>query len=299
LIPGGLYGVAARSASNAWAVGSTAASTGHDRPILAHWNGTAWKTVSSTALPSRGALYGVATFRGGAWAVGQAGVLVHGGVPRHLLVRLKGTTARRVPVPGPADGTLAGVAATSATNAWAVGVTTRPGADTPLILRWNGTAWKVSPLPSTVGHGAFTGVAATSRSNAERLEGVAATSASNAWAVGSTGSSRTVILHWNGRAWKRVPSPNPSHSQAGRDFLAAVSAKSADNAWAVGTTADAGLAVHWNGHSWKQVATAPGGSLVSVCFIPATRHAWAVGSTASGTGHATPLILRWNGTAWR
>ena len=38
------------------------------------------------------------------------------------------------------------------------------------------------------------------------VSAVAATSARNAWAVG--GGPRTVILHWNGAAWKRVPSPS-------------------------------------------------------------------------------------------
>lgn len=331
-VPGGLNGVAAESSGNAWAVGSTASSTENDQPILAHWNGTAWKTVSSTALPSRGALFGAATFPGGAWAVGQAGVLVHGGVPRHLLVRMTCTTVRRVQVPGRADGTLWAVTATSASNAWAVGFFSRRfsgGRETPLILHWNGRAWKIAPLPATVGQGAFTGVAATSRTNAwavmnagrlpriahwngrrwgqvvtphigmsYRLLGVAATSASNAWAVGFTGSSRTVILHWNGRTWMRVPSPNPSHSQLGSDYLTAVAASSATNAWAVGVTAEASLTLHWNGHSWKQVATPTGHGLVGVCFIPPTRQAWAVGATSSGTGHATSLILRWNGSTW-
>ena len=143
-VPGGLDGVAARSPGSAWAVGQTSSdSTANDKPILAHWNGTVWRTVSSPALPSRGALNAVATFPGGGWAVGQAGVLVHGGVPRNLIVRLAGTAVRRVRLPGPADGELFGVAATSAANAWAVG-----GLDRPLILHWNGTAWKRAPLPS-------------------------------------------------------------------------------------------------------------------------------------------------------
>src|SRR5690242_4190263 len=69
-VPGSLDGVAARSAGNAWAVGQTSSdSTANDKPILAHWNGTAWRTVSSPALPSRGALNAVATFPGGGWAV--------------------------------------------------------------------------------------------------------------------------------------------------------------------------------------------------------------------------------------
>ena len=300
-------------------------------PFLAHWNGTAWRTVSSPALPSRGALYAVAKFPGGAWAVGRAGVLVHGGVPTHLIVRLTGTTVRRVPIPGPADGTLWGVAAISAADAWAVGsVAGFRALDTPLILHWNGTAWKRAALPSQLGHGVFRGVAATSGTNAwaildqpagrarivywngrswsqvaspaigvsYQLRDVAATSAQNAWAVGFTGSGKTVILHWDGRRWKRVPSPNPDQSQSGGNFLAAVSASSADNAWAAGLTGSSGtLALHWNGHTWKQVMTPDSGlgsSLNGISLIPASRRAWAVGTTGAAT-----LILHWNGTAWR
>ncbi len=319
-VPGNLGGVAALSSGNAWAVGQTSSdSTDNDKPVLAHWNGTAWRTVSSPALPSRGSLNAVAAFPGGAWAVGEAGVLVHGGVPRLLIVRLTGTTARRVPTPAPADGQLFGVAATSAANAWAVG-----GSNGPLILHWNGTAWKRAPLARSLQSGVFTAVAATSRTNAwavtasqgagrprivhwngrrwsqvaspdigtsYRLWGVAATSAKNAWAVGSTGSEQAVILHWDGLRWKRVPSPNPA------DLLLAVSASSADNAWAVGVTfAGRTLALHWNGHSWKQVATPDAGhSLDGVCFIPPSGHAWAVGNSAPPV---ETLILHWNGTAW-
>ena len=321
-VPGSLDGVAARSPGSAWAVGQTSSdSTASDRPILAHWNGTAWRTVTSPALPSRGALNAVATFPGGGWAVGQAGVLVGGGVPRLLIVRLAGTAVRRVPIPGPGDGELFGVAATSAANAWAVG-----RSDRPLILHWNGTAWTRARLPSPVGLGVFTAVAATSRTNAwavlnparqpgrarivhwngmrwgqvvspaiggsYRLFGVAAISARNAWAVGFTGSGRTVILHWDGLRWNPVPSPD--------GFLLAVSASSADNAWAVGLTGSGtrALALHWNGRSWKQATTPDSGlhsHLGGVSFIPPSRHAWAVGNTAPPVA---TLILQWNGTAW-
>jgi hypothetical protein len=39
------------------------------------------------------------------------------------------------------------------------------------------------------------------------LDGLAVTSGQNAWAVGSCNDRRTLILHWNGRAWKQFPSP--------------------------------------------------------------------------------------------
>ena len=64
------------------------------------------------------------------------------------------------------------------------------------------------------------------------LAGVAATSARNAWAIGCTGclsKPATLILHWNGTAWQRVPSPKPPGAT-----LYAVAATSGTNAWAVG-----------------------------------------------------------------
>jgi hypothetical protein len=65
------------------------------------------------------------------------------------------------------------------------------------------------------------------------VDGVAATSARNAWAVGTYNTSsaqRTVILHWNGRAWKLVPNPSPGPEPG----LSGVAATSAGNIWAVG-----------------------------------------------------------------
>jgi hypothetical protein len=114
------------------------------------------------------------------------------------------------------------VTATSHTNAWAVGLQSRGGPATPLVLHWNGTAWKVQSSPSP-------GVTS-------RLLGVVATSATNAWAVGfqqhSNGSPElTLMEHWNGAAWKVVASPNP---RSGLDHLNAVDMESPDDVWAVG-----------------------------------------------------------------
>jgi hypothetical protein len=107
---------------------------------------------------------------------------------------------------------------------------------------------------------------------------VAATSASNAWAVGSEapplGGGNTLILHWNGKRWKQVPSPSPSREDVGDGFgrVAAVSARSA---WAVGGTGiGTTLIVRWNGKTWKQVPspnpTRPG-YLAGVAAVSAGR----------------------------
>jgi Protein kinase domain len=138
--------------------------------------------------------------------------------------------------------------------------------------------------------------AAASLSVDGSLSGVVATSASNAWAVGTDGSGKTLIEHWNGTGWKREPSPSPGPNGA-YDRLVAVAATSARNAWAVGTAESTGgirtLLMHWNGTTWT-MAQSPdtSASLTGVTAISAD-DAWAVGSDGK------TLILHWNGTAWR
>ena len=68
---------------------------------------------------------------------------------------------------------------------------------------------------------------------------VAATSPRNAWAVGSIGpgpginpgrGTKTLIEHWNGKTWKRVPSPSPGPAAQ----LLGVAATSPYDAWSAG-----------------------------------------------------------------
>jgi hypothetical protein len=115
-------------------VGDTA--TVRLKPLLAHWDGSKWAVVKSPALPLLGRLFGVAKFGGGAFAVGNSGGGI--GTFRPLILRLTGTSVRRVQAPNLRGGQLLGVAATSAKNAWAVGKISRGPAR---ILHWNGTAW--------------------------------------------------------------------------------------------------------------------------------------------------------------
>jgi hypothetical protein len=134
---------------------------------------------------------------------------------------------------------------------------------------------------------------------------VAATSARSAWAVGSTGpplgTGKTLILHWNGKTWKQVPSPSPSPEDVG-DVLSGVAAVSADSAWAVGNTGTGKtLILRWNGKTWKQVPSpnpSPPDFLAGVAPVSA-RNAWAVGETSPGGFSYKTLILHWNGKTWK
>lgn len=95
------------------------------------------------------------------------------------------------------------------------------------------------------------------------LQSVAAVSARNAWAVGRAGAEgcacgKTLILHWDGVPWSRVPSPSPT---GGVGSLSGVAFTKARDGWAVGTVGDRPLILRWSGAQWRQVAspTPPGG----------------------------------------
>jgi hypothetical protein len=275
----GLNGVAATSASNAWAVGNATDSKGNARGIILHWTGEAWTQVPSAG----GAIYleGVAaTSASNAWAVGES----TGG--QELILRWNGTAWKRVGIPA-GIGTFNGVTAISATDAWAWATGSYQ------VMLWNGKVWRQTAIPSLV-----------------LVNAVAATSASNAWAVGYTGPAnaiRTVILHWNGTKWQRVPSPSPGLEPV-LDGVAVVSAR---NAWAVGVSYKKGsgstmigenLILHWNGTQWSQVSSPSLGTASSLLAVAATSagNAWAVGNT-EGSQDSTYAgqILRWNGSSWK
>jgi hypothetical protein len=147
-------------------------------------------------------------------------------------------------------------------------------------------------------------------STRNELNGVSADSATDAWAVGeyeddATGATDTLILHWDGRRWSRVKSPNPSST---RNELHGVSARSATDAWAVGNYVDDAtkaydtLILHWDGTGWS-LATSPNPSsrvnaLWGISAESAT-DAWAAGDYVDDATKADDtLILHWDGTGW-
>jgi hypothetical protein len=295
-----LYGAAALSSRDAWAVGQSF-KPGAGRSLVLHWDGTAWHRVASPS-PRDAALYGVAAVSPrSAWAVGGYA----GGT---LVLHWNGTAWKRVASPNPggsASNSLFSVAALSSSEAWAVGYNT--AANQAVVMHWNGTAWTriTVPVPRF--------------SLGAELDGVAAISPANAWAVGNyyngrEGSGegyRTLILHWNGTEWKRVPSPDAPHS--GENYLTAVTATSPASAWAVGEyfirggTADRTLILRWDGTAWKRVASPnPGTADNFLNGLAATSgtNAWAVGeynnfiTRVRFSPHRT-FAAHWNGTAWR
>lgn len=186
-------------------------------------------------------------------------------------------------VPGPAltsmpkNSSLLGVAAVSATDAWAVGLVIAGRRTLPLIMHWNGTHWTRSSIATGV--------------RSQFLRGVAAGSARDAWAVGAGAKGpHAYILHWNGATWAPVPTPRTSAPAE----LSAVTVVSEADAWAVGQ-ANGALILHWNGTKWRIVPNPWRGGDIALYGVSARSadDAWAVGKTGSSA-----LILHWNGISW-
>ncbi len=208
-LEGGLSGVAATSARNAWAAGSTTYyppiehrngtswqptvgtfNGGFNVPLIEHWNGTSWQPTAGTFNGGFSAV-SAASARN-AWAVGA---FYHGLDLRTLTEHWDGTAWQRIPSPSPGHSAqLFGVAAVTARDAWALGdyYTATTGWEV-LMLHWDGSAWqRVRGVPLGVPPGV--------------LCGIAAVSARDVWAVGGS-STVALILHWNGTRWQRVPAP--------------------------------------------------------------------------------------------
>jgi hypothetical protein len=127
------------------------------------------------------------------------------------------------------------------------------------------------------------------------LEAVAAAATDDVWAVGVSPSvfagsnlpHRTLIEHWNGKAWTVVAGAYPAGTLAG------VAAVDSNTAWAVGSSdADRPLLERWDGAQWRATPV-PWNLAVTGVTATSVGDAWAVGDNEFGA-----MILRWNGTRW-
>jgi hypothetical protein len=254
-----------------------------------------------------------------AWAPGAVTCLILLGSATGALgaatVAAPTSSLSSVPRPG-SSSELSGISCTSPGDCWAVGdFTSASGAQLNQALHWNGRKWSLVPTPSPGGtqHGA-----------SSQLSGVACPLPASCWAVGdyhTSGNSLTFLnqaLHWNGRKWSLVPTPEPGlMAQRAFDSLVGVRCISASNCWAVGSFTNPGnglfelnQALHWNGRRWSLVATPDPGSSskgaldgLSAVRCTSAGNCWAVGIFVQpvGTGESEALLnqaLHWNGRRW-
>ena len=245
-----------------------------------------------------------------------------------------GTPGWRVATPVyPSDGDgMMSVAASSATDAWAVG----ESGSVMLITHWNGKKWQTLNAPVLAGNPYMSAAVAsmgrgrawffmndtneelgitsawafewTGRSWADvhyfgsLVPGaLAASGPDNAWGFGTDSAGKLYAVHDNGKGWTRVASPlNVTQS----------SGSAAAGVWVTGTVIGqpARVAIlHWSNGVWRTPATlptiaVPAGDQMSPGLIAAATatDVWASVSVgpASGSGTLTNTLLHWNGKSW-
>lgn len=147
-----LNGVAAISANNIWATGFSYNISG-EKTLLEHWNGSTWSIVSSPNTHLYGNLLGAITAISAKniWAVGYS-FNQSGSAVQTLVEHWNGSTWSIVASPNPigsVDTQFRGVAATSASDIWAVGQQdTGHQSFQVLIEHWNGTQWSITASPN-------------------------------------------------------------------------------------------------------------------------------------------------------
>jgi hypothetical protein len=263
------------------------------------------------------------TSKANCWAVGNRKT---GDATRNQVLPWIGSGKwRQVTVPEP-GGTAAGdnnnlnaVRCASAKSCWAVGDYQPLGsARLDQVLRWNGKRWSVVSAPAPGG---------TAAGDFNELNDIACTSAASCWAVGYYGIEMTTTtvdslvaltqaLHWNGRKWSLVSTPNPGgRSKNHANALNAVRCASVRDCWAAGSYGSGGsfahrnLMLHWTGARWATMRVpTPGGTAKSAinqirslaCTSPA--NCWAAGSygreLSGGHQKLRNQVLHWNGKNW-
>ena len=193
--------------------------------------------------------------------------------------------------------TLKSVVAISASDVWTVGEKRSGSAVAPMILHWNGrTLRRFASFRPAAADGSLTAVAASAPDNvwAVGTDSVPATPT-----AGRERASHPVVLRWDARSWKRVPTMGALESLD-------VDAMRQDRAWMLERfVGEPGAGwfrlVRWSGprrtrtnHFLRDVS-------VSALVASAPNRGWIVGACrdADGRNRLRPLILRWSGHSIR
>ena len=318
-----LQGIAAAGAAGAWAVGGFIRESSQTQTLIEHWDGAHWRLVASPNTnppdhPVDNELRGVAVAGPqDIWAVGaHLAITTTGGTRapgrQTLIEHGDGTAWTIVPSPNHApdkDNVLVTVAAGGPDDVWAAGSVADGGLSEPLIVHWDGTAWRELPVPSPAGPIAD-------------LHGLAVAGPADVWAVGAyagTTGPGALIEHWDGHAWSMTTLPSATLGITATETslaLTAVGVAGPNDVWAVGSAVTSGppntptrytvihaqpIAVHWDGTRWTPAALPnPGtlGSTLAGLAVTGPADAWAVGSFTTD-GVQQTLAMHWDGHAWK
>jgi hypothetical protein len=268
-----LFDVVCATAANCWAGGEYGSGNLSSHEVILnevlHWNGKTWSVVHAPdpGGSSAGDVQAIDAIRCPSarhcLAVGTYGNITTIKLLNEAL-RWNGSKWVKVTISGPAGTTadgdiseLDGLGCSSVSNCWAVGSYGDFSTQTYLdaAFHWNGKKWSLAtaPNPDGTGSGANNDLVAAN-----------CTSATSCWAVGSYGSVTgdtgivlNLALHWNGKKWTQVKTPEPGGTANGdQDELLSIRCASARRCVAVGeqqkgSGPERNQALRWNGTSWS------------------------------------------------
>jgi hypothetical protein len=274
-------------------------------PLVLRWNGRAWRLVPVPQTPNASLSGVVAISRADAWAIGS----IDEGNEVPLAFHWDGVqwTRARLPYSGHRFAHLIGVAASGASDVWAVGNWATGHSGGTLAMHYDGARWRIVPTPSPAPRPLL-------GRPYPGLEAVSIARDGTIWSVGTRANvapaagANTLAMRYDRGAWTVVRTPDVA-DQSGRPAatLAAVTAQSPDVAWAVGSSGfntgsenpEEPLVARWDGFAWRLQRidpVAPDAVFTAVAATDAA-NAWAVGS-ARRAGTLVPLIERWDGRRW-
>lgn len=247
-----LSAVTVTSPTDAWAVGGTFdEGLGlYDLRVL-HWDGRSWTDYPLPPVPPLDEPDGFkvsAAAPDDAWVVGLG-----------LSLHWDGKAWSNQPLPlglGPAasdtssclscPSSLEDLSASGPENVWAVGLTKSAVfgnsyyRDLPLAVRWDGAAWRQVPVPDEIvnsdgGRRKPLGAGVPDDLNWMTLtfRSVLALPDGHAWAVADPWASAMFLMRWDGKQWKKLPTPTPRSSEGYYDYVDLAISPSGD-IWAVG-----------------------------------------------------------------
>ena len=294
-----LVSVAQASAGNAMAAGFSSNGSSTLSAFAVHWNGSGWSDAGAQGQPGYADdfMSGVSAIPGTTsyWAVGTS---YNEPFPTYYAIIDLWTGSCWLLLSNPPHGWLNAVSAQSASVAWAVGFNEPPSGTFPVALRFNGSSWESSKLPTPAG------------TDETVLQGVDVVKTRNVWAVGyyASGSNQEapLIEHWTGKKWSIVRTPAVGAVSA---LLGVSHAAGGRTVWAVGGTANsssgtlAPLIEVWDGSAWTVVPPAASTDSYAVLnTVAAIRpdDVWAGGyHIVAGSSHTTPLLEHWEGKSWK
>jgi hypothetical protein len=256
--------------------------------LMLHWDGSAWRQVP---MPLVGRINHVsASGPNDAWASADCDLLHWDGKTW--------TSIPYAPVPGAQQSGNGAVKTVSADDAWLAGNTydNTTGAERAFIQHWTGKRWQIVTLPDLGDD--FT------------LDSIDALGADDVWAAGTdyTGNDvhaeNVLLLHWNGKSWKRLPAPATGEWT---QRVSQVRALARGDVWVAGWAKQApagdqirrSLILHWNGRAWANSPTPDGpGELMDIAQVDGTMTA--VGDTFSPSTTSWGMyILRKTTNGWQ